>query len=76
MLSIRELFRSGARSFGDGDHKLFKFLWQGNSEGTNGIAIAINGQLTEIVLEVSRVHERVMCLKLVLGHTLCNVVSA
>ena len=75
MCCLQDFKGSGTRSFGDGDRKI-KFFWQGNSEGTNGVAIAINGLLIEHVLEVSRVNERVLRLKRALGHTACNVVSA
>ena len=64
---------SGTRSFEDSDNKN-KFFWQGNSEGTI-VAIAINGRLIENVLEVSRVNEQVLGLKMVLEHAVCNFVS-
>ena len=67
--------RKRHKIFGDCDHKL-KIYWQGNSECTNVGAIAINGRLIENVLEVSRVNEQIMHLKLVLEDTVCNVSSA
>ena len=69
------LISKEATSFGDGDHK-FKFFWQRNSEGTNGVAIAIVDRLTENLPEVSRVNEHVMRLNFVFGHTVCNIVYA
>ena len=65
---------SSTRSFGDGDHK-FKFFRQGNSEGTNGVSIAIKGRLIEKVLEIGRVNECKVRLKIVIGHTVSNVLS-
>ena len=50
--------------------------WQGASEGINEVAKAIIGRLIENVLEVSRVNEHVGRQKILLGHNLCNVVSA
>ena len=66
---------SSTRSFRDGDHK-FKFFRQRNSEGTNGVSIAIKGRLIEKVLEIGRVNECKVPLKIVIGHTVSNVLSA
>ena len=64
-----------SKSFGDDDLK-FHIFWRGNSNGKNGVAKAIKGRLTENVLEVTRINEGIMRLKLVLGHTKSNDVSA
>ena len=53
----------------------YKFFWQGCNEGTGGVGVLIAEKWTDQVLSVSRVNERILFVKLIIGKRLTNVVA-
>jgi hypothetical protein len=66
---------SGARVFGSGDSK-YKFFWQGCKEGSAGVGVLVMAKWMDKVIEVKRLSERVMCVKVLIGERLVNCVCA
>ena len=60
----------GARNLGR-----YKFFWKGCSEGLSGVGILVSERWIEKVLEVKRVNERLMLLKVIVGKSVINIVS-
>jgi len=60
----------GARTFGS-----YKFLWTGCKKGTAEIGFLAEERWVDRVLEVKRVSERIMVLKVRVGETVLNLVS-
>nr|XP_016493530.1 PREDICTED: craniofacial development protein 2-like [Nicotiana tabacum] len=54
----------------------FKLLYSGRVKGKNGVGILVDRELRESVVEVRRVNDRLMAIKLVVGGSTLNVVSA
>ena len=65
---------SSARLITGKDSK-FKFFWNGNDEGTNGVGLLLAEMWIENVLEVIRISDRLMHLKLIVGNAIINVIS-
>ncbi|XP_019251356.1 PREDICTED: craniofacial development protein 2-like [Nicotiana attenuata] len=53
----------------------FKLWYSGSAGGKNGVGILVDRDLRELVVEVRRVNDRLMSIKLVVGGTV-NVISA
>ncbi|VFQ69868.1 unnamed protein product [Cuscuta campestris] len=54
----------------------FKLWYSGSARGRNGVGILVAPELREFVVEVKRISDRLMFIKLVLGGCAINVVSA
>ena len=54
----------------------YKFFWQGCNKGTAGVGVFIAERWIASVVNVVRVHERIMYVKLVIGKQIVNMVSA
>uniref|UniRef100_A0A1S4B021 Craniofacial development protein 2-like n=1 Tax=Nicotiana tabacum TaxID=4097 RepID=A0A1S4B021_TOBAC len=54
----------------------FKLWYSGVVRGKNGVGILVDRDLRESVLEVRRVNDRLMSIKLVIGGCVLNVISA
>ncbi|VFQ93629.1 unnamed protein product [Cuscuta campestris] len=54
----------------------FKLWYSGSARGRNGVGILVALELREFVVEVKRINDRLMFIKLVLGGCAINVVSA
>ncbi|XP_070032051.1 uncharacterized protein [Nicotiana tomentosiformis] len=54
----------------------YKLLYSGVQKGKNGVGILVDRELRESVIEVRRVNDRLMIIKLVVGECTLNVVSA
>jgi len=67
---------SGARVMGKGMSK-YKFFWQGCKDGNAGIGLLISDSCIDRILDVKRVDERIMCLKVLIGDKLvtCKLVT-
>jgi len=63
-----------SRSLGH-DDDWYKFYWVGCEEGVSGVGVLLAGKWIENVVEVKRVSERIMVLRLVIGKSVLNVVS-
>nr|XP_049587334.1 craniofacial development protein 2-like [Syngnathus scovelli]XP_049587336.1 craniofacial development protein 2-like [Syngnathus scovelli]XP_049587343.1 craniofacial development protein 2-like [Syngnathus scovelli]XP_049587352.1 craniofacial development protein 2-like [Syngnathus scovelli]XP_049587362.1 craniofacial development protein 2-like [Syngnathus scovelli] len=53
----------------------YKFFWQGCNEGTDGVGVLIAEKWIDQVLSISRVNERIIFVKLIVGKRLTNVIS-
>ncbi|XP_070040555.1 uncharacterized protein [Nicotiana tomentosiformis] len=54
----------------------YKLWYSGVLKGKNGVGILVDRELRESVVEVRRVNDRLMSIKLVVGESTLNVVSA
>ena len=54
----------------------YKFFWQGCNKGTAGIGVFIAERWIDRVVNVVRVNERIMYVKLLIGKQIVNIVSA
>uniref|UniRef100_A0A1S4BZ73 Craniofacial development protein 2-like n=1 Tax=Nicotiana tabacum TaxID=4097 RepID=A0A1S4BZ73_TOBAC len=54
----------------------FKLWYSGSDEGKNEVGILVDRDLRELVVEVRRVNDRLMSIKLVVGGFTVNVISA
>ena len=54
----------------------YKFFWQGCNTGTAGVGVFIVERWIDTVVDVVRVHEWIMYVKLVIGKQIVNIVSA
>ncbi|XP_070046238.1 uncharacterized protein [Nicotiana tomentosiformis] len=54
----------------------YKFWYSGVQKGKNGVGILVDRELRKSVIEVRRVNDRLMIIKLVVGEYTLNVVSA
>ena len=61
----------GARKLGE-----YKFLWMGCSKGIHGVGLLVADRWIEKVLEVRRVSERLMVVRVIVGRTVLNLISA
>jgi hypothetical protein len=57
------------------DDGWYKFFWVGCEEGVAGVGVLVAGKWIDSVVEVRRVNERVMVLRLAIGKSLLNIVS-
>ena len=55
--------------------KRYKFFWQGCNKGTAGVGVFIAERWIDSVVNVVRVNERIMYVKLVIGKQIVNIVS-
>ena len=54
----------------------YKFFWQGCNKGTAGVGVFIAERWIDSVVNVVRVNEQIMYVKLVIGKQIVNIVSA
>ena len=64
----------GTTSFGSNEER-YKLWYCGNSEGTGGVGILDKQCLTERVLEVVRVNDRIIKIKILLGKSVYHIYS-
>jgi len=65
---------SGATVMGKGMSR-YKFFWQGGKNGNAGVGLLISDRWIDRIIEVKRVNERIMCLKLI-GDKLVTCICA
>ena len=53
----------------------YKFFWQGCNNGTAGVGVFIAERWIDCIIDVVRVNERIMYVKLVIGNQIVNNVS-
>ena len=61
----------GARKFGE-----YKFFWMGCADGIHGVGLLVAERCIEKVLEMRRVSERLMVVRVIVGRTVLNLISA
>ena len=54
----------------------YKLFWKRCSEGVSGVGMIVSEEFIDKVVEVTRVSERLMMVKLIVGKCLMNVVAA
>src|SRR5206468_934019 len=67
--------RQSARTL-EGDGHKYKFFWTGSKEGSSGVGILVAEKWLEKVVEVKRMNERLMLVRLTVGVRVVNIVSA
>ena len=60
----------GARKLGD-----YKFFWMGSEKGIHGVGMLVADRWVEKVLEVKRVSERLLLLRVIVGKSVLNLLS-
>ena len=68
-------WKGGSARMINGDGGRYKFFWQWCPEGISGVGVLLSEEIMEMVVDVKRVNERLMLVKLVLGSRLMNVIS-
>jgi len=66
---------SGARVMGNGMSR-YKFFWHGCKDGNAGVGLLISDRWTDKIIDVKRVNERIMCLKVLIGEKLVTCTCA
>ena len=56
--------------------RIYKFFWQGCNKGTAGVGVFIAERWIDRVVNVVRVNEHIMYVKLVIAKQIVNIVSA
>ena len=69
-------WRGGSARFLSGKDCRYKFFWSGNSSGTNGVGILLAEKWVEKVLQVERISDRLLLLKMIVGTDIVNILSA
>ena len=54
----------------------FKFFWKGCKEGTAGVGMMVAEKLVKNLLEVKRVIERIIVVRMRVGKAILNLISA
>ena len=68
-------FRGKQSRLFEGKEMKYKFTWSGNDEGTYGVGVLIAEKWISSILEVNRISDRIIHLRLNLGKTLVSIVS-
>jgi len=66
---------AGVRVMGKGTSG-YKFLWQGCKDGNAGVGLHISERWIDRIIDVKRVNERIMCLKVLISDKLVTCVCA
>ena len=66
--------RNSTTTLGEGSDS-YKFWYSSSSSGTNGVGILVRRDLAEDVIEVERISDRIMRIKIVFGKTIYNIIS-
>ena len=54
----------------------YKFFWMGCAKGIHGVGLLVADRGIEKVLEVKRVNGRLMVMRVIVGRTVLNLISA
>ena len=68
-------WKGGSAKMIGSDDGWYKFFWVGCEKGEAGVGVLVAAKWVNSVIEVRRVNERVMVLRLAIGKSLLNVVS-
>uniref|UniRef100_UPI00358F5306 craniofacial development protein 2-like n=1 Tax=Myxine glutinosa TaxID=7769 RepID=UPI00358F5306 len=66
---------SGVRMVKGRQGQKYKFVWQGCPEGMNGVGVLFSEEFVDSVVSVTRVSDRLMMVKMMIGKLLVNVIS-
>ena len=56
-----------------GGKYMYKLFWKGCSEEVSGVGVIVSEEFIDKIIEVTRVNERLMMVKLIVGKCLMNV---
>ncbi|XP_065315777.1 uncharacterized protein LOC135924611 [Gordionus sp. m RMFG-2023] len=54
----------------------YKFFWQGGNDGKAGVGVLVAEKLVDKVVEVRRLDNQIMVIKMIIGRKLYNMISA
>src|SRR6478735_648249 len=57
------------------DDKRYKFVWVGNRKGEAGVGVLVAERWLEKMIEVKRVSDRIIVVRLLLGKSILNLIS-
>ena len=57
------------------DRKGFKLYYHGRCRARNGIGIVLSKEWQDNILEIKRISDRIMTMKLVSGNTMLNIIT-
>ncbi|XP_065313843.1 uncharacterized protein LOC135923171 [Gordionus sp. m RMFG-2023] len=66
---------NGTRMIGKTSEK-YKFFWQGGNDGKAGVVVLVAEKLVDKVVEVRRLDNQIMVIKMIIGRKLYNMISA
>ncbi|XP_065321249.1 uncharacterized protein LOC135928721 [Gordionus sp. m RMFG-2023] len=66
---------NGTRMIGKTSEK-YKFFWQGGNDGKAGVGVLVAEKLVDKVVEVRRLDNQIMIIKMIIGRKLYNMISA
>ncbi|XP_065315504.1 uncharacterized protein LOC135924376 [Gordionus sp. m RMFG-2023] len=66
---------NGTRMIGKTNEK-YKFFWQGGIDGKAGVGVLVAEKLVDKVVEVRRLDNQIMVIKMIFGRKLYNIISA
>ncbi|XP_065318928.1 craniofacial development protein 2-like [Gordionus sp. m RMFG-2023] len=66
---------NGTRMIGKTNEK-YKFFWQGGNDGNPGVGVLVAENLVDKVVEVRRLDNQIMVIKMIFGRKLYNIISA
>jgi hypothetical protein len=69
-------WKGGSARMLEGGEGRYKFFWIGCSEGVSGVGILVAEKWADKVIEVRRICERVIVLRVIVGKAVLNLVSA
>ena len=76
MCCLQEVrWRGASARLIQGKDSHYKMFWVGSKDGTGGVAILLAEKWTENVIDVNRVNDRIMFVKLLLGKSIVVLVS-
>ena len=59
----------------EGKKARYKLFWIGNEKGTSGVGIFVAEKWIDKVIDIKRVSDRIMLIKLMIGETIFTVIS-
>ena len=69
-------WRGGSARVMGGEGARYKFFWSGSEKGVSGVGVLVAERWIESILEVRRVSERLMVVRLVVGRSVVSLVCA
>jgi exonuclease III len=68
-------WKGGSARIIGGEEARYKFFWMGCEAGMSGVGVMVAERWLDNVIEVKRVNERLMALRVIVGKSVLNLVS-
>ena len=68
-------WKGGSARMLEGEGFSYKFYWMGCEEGVGGVGVLVAERWIEKVIEVRRVNERILVVRLMIGNSIVNLIS-